>query len=65
MEEEIKNMLDKAEIMGFDRGVRTIMLNIMKAMDSDKKTYISYIDLKRIYDQYEETGKTKNKEEQG
>lgn len=51
-EEEIKKALDTAEKMGFDRGVKTIMMAIFKAIEESGFTAISYRSLKDIYEEY-------------
>lgn len=49
---EFKKALDIAEMMGFDRGARTIFVEILKAMEEDKMLAISYLSLKKLYDRY-------------
>ena len=49
-EEEIKKILDKAELMGYDRGVKTIFIQIFQLMESQKMLSISYTDLKKLYE---------------
>jgi hypothetical protein len=49
---ELKKALDTAEKMGFDRGVKTIMLAIFKAIEDSGFTAISYKSLKGIYEEY-------------
>lgn len=51
-EEEFKKALDTAEKMGFDRGVKTIMLTIFAAIEQSGFTAISYKSLKAIYEEY-------------
>ena len=46
---ELKEMLDKAEIMGFDRGVETVFLSIFTAMEESKMLVVSYKSLKELY----------------
>lgn len=51
-EEELKKTLDISEKMGFDRGVKTIMLTLFEVMEKDRATIISYKTLKEIYEEY-------------
>ncbi len=48
MEEELKKMLDKAESMGYDRGVMTLLKTILLFMEQDRMTVVSYKSLKEI-----------------
>ncbi len=49
MEPTLKEILDKAELMGFDRGVQTVFIQIFKAMEEEKMRIISYESLKSLY----------------
>ncbi len=48
--EELQKMLDKAEQMGYDRGVLSILLELLKTMDDGKMRFISYESIKRIWE---------------
>lgn len=48
----MKEAMDVAEKMGFDRGVATIMHAIFSAIEKSGFTAISYKSLKDIYEEY-------------
>lgn len=50
--EELKSMLDKAEQMGFTRGVLTILKQIFDEMEAEGKTLITLNSIKGIYEEY-------------
>ncbi len=51
-EEQFKQSLDKAERMGFDRGVATIVKAILETIEKSGGTAISYKSIKDIYDEF-------------
>lgn len=57
--QKLKEMLDKAESMGYDRGVLTILVDILKLMDESKMNYVSYKSIKDIHDRYAKDFKLK------
>jgi len=54
-EEKLKAMLDKAEQMGFTRGVLTICTQILQQMEADYMTVVSYKSIKEIVNKYAES----------
>ncbi len=57
-EQKLREAFDKAEKMGFDRGVRTIMLAIFQMMEKAGATYVTYHSLKTLYKEYEKETNT-------
>ncbi len=61
-EKEFKKALDTAELMGFDRGVKTIFVQLLKTMEDDKMRYVSYDSIKKLYSELlDQIEKTKDK----
>ena len=59
---ELKKMLDKAERMGYERGVKTVVFEILKAMEDKDKTFITYEEIKFFYESIDARIKKINKE---
>ncbi len=61
-EKEFKKALDTAEMLGFDRGTKTLFTVILKTMEEENMRYVSYDSLKKLYfELMEQVEKTKGK----
>jgi len=51
--EEFLEALDKAEKLGYQRGVKTVFINLFSKMEKDKMMMISFMTLKKIWEEFE------------